>query len=432
MSPDSAEQSCGRGARDERALRQVASGERAVRVAHIATSDVSLELLLLHQLEALSAAGYQVVGISAPGPGVTALQAAGVRHIPVPMSRSYTPLKDLKCFVALWQVLRRERFDVVHTHTPKAGLLGQYAAWLAGVPLRVHTIHGLYFPGFMRPGARVAYVFLERLTMFFSHYNFCQSPEDIPVAIEEKIARADRLELIGNGIDIASLDPAKQPPAKRRRTREALGLTEEHLVVGVVARLVAEKGYFEMFRAAQQIRDKEPRARFLFIGGFEPEKADAIRADALERFGIQDVAQLLGHRRDVPDLLAAMDVHVLPSHREGFPRSPMEASAMGIPSVVTNVRGCRQTVDDRKTGLIVPAKDADALAAAVLDLLGDPELRRRYGEAARAKALREFDEQVVFGRIRDAYARLLERRPRRQDASPRVSGAAAPSSERTP
>jgi glycosyltransferase involved in cell wall biosynthesis len=383
--------------------------KRPVRVAHLATSDISLEFLLLHQLETLRAAGYDVVGVSSAGPGVAVLDAAGVRHIAVPMSRRLTPWADLGGLFALWRTLRKERFDIVHTHTPKAGLLGQYAALLAGVPLRVHTIHGLFFPGYMKPGTRFAYILLERLTMLFSAHNFCQSPEDIPVAIEEKISRAERLELIGNGIDLASFDPALQTPAKRLRTRESLGLTAGHLVVGVVARLVEEKGYFEMFRAAQRIRDNEPRARFLFIGAFESSKPDAIRDDALARFGIKDVAQFLGQRRDVSDLLAVMDVHVLPSHREGFPRSPMEASAMGIPSVVTNIRGCRQTVDDRKTGLLVPARDSDALADAILELLADEGLRRRYGDAARAKALLEFDEQAVFRRIRDAYGRLLDR-----------------------
>jgi glycosyltransferase involved in cell wall biosynthesis len=190
-----------------------------------------------------------------------------------------------------------------------------------------------------------------------------------------------------------------------------LGLRDEHLVVGVVARLVAEKGYFEMFRAAQRILEKEPRARFLFIGGFEPSKLDAIQEGTLAQFGLEGAAQFLGHRRDVPDLYAVMDVHVLPSHREGFPRSPMEASAMGIPSVVTDVRGCRQTVDDGKTGRIVPVRDLEALASAILELLADPELRGRFGAAARVKAEREFDEQAVFRRVREAYARLLGRRP---------------------
>jgi glycosyltransferase involved in cell wall biosynthesis len=382
----------------------------SVRVAHIATSDASLELLLLHQLETLRAAGYDITGISAAGPGAAALTSAGVRHISVPMSRRYTPWGDLRCLLSLWRVLRREDFDIVHTHTPKAGLLGQYAALLAGVPLRVHTIHGLYFPGHMNPRARFAYVLLERITMLFSHHNFSQNPEDTPVAIKEKISRADRLELIGNGIDLAAFDPALQPPAKRSRTRKSLGLTDEHLVVGVVARLVAEKGYFEMFRAAQLVLEREPRARFLFIGSFEPSKADAIQEGTLEQLGLQDVAQFLGHRRDVPDLYAVMDVHVLPSHREGFPRSPMEASAMGIPSVVTDVRGCRQTVDDGQTGRIVPARSAEALATAILELLADPELRQRFGEAARVKAKQEFDEQAVFRRVRNTYARLLTHR----------------------
>jgi glycosyltransferase involved in cell wall biosynthesis len=402
-----------RGSRVEAATRADTS-ERAhstgVRVAHIATTDLSLEHLLLHQLEALRSAGYDTVGISASGPGAQALEAAGTRHIAVPMSRRFTPLTDLRGLFELWRVFRRERFDIVHTHTPKAGLLGQYAALLAGVPLRAHTIHGLTFHGPLNPRVRFALVLLERVTMLFSNHNFCQSAEDIPVVIQEKISRADRVELIGNGIDLALLDPSLQPPAKRSRTREALGLTNEHKVVGVIARLVAEKGYFEMFRAAQRIREREPRARFIFVGGLEPEKADAIKLDTLKEFGLQHVAQFLGHRRDVPDLLAIMDVHVLPSHREGFPRSPMEASAMGIPSVVTNVRGCRQTVDDRVTGRLVPAKDASALAEAILELLGDPDLRRRYGAAARQKALREFDERVVFRRITSAYERLLASR----------------------
>jgi glycosyltransferase involved in cell wall biosynthesis len=380
---------------------------QSIRVAHVTTIDASLRLLLLNQLTALRAKGYDVSGLSADGPDVPTLRAAGVHHIPIPTSRRFTPLEDLRALFFLLRVMRREKFSVVHTHTPKAGLLGQYAALLAGIPVRVHTIHGLYFPGHMNPRARFLYVLLERITMAFSHYNFSQNPEDIAVILEEKISRPDRLELIGNGIDIRAFDPALQPPEKRSTMRVSLGLTNEHLVVGVVARLVDEKGYREMFRAVETIRMKEPRARFIFVGGFDPSKSDAIPLDTLHGLGISDVAQFLGHRNDVPDLYAIMDVHVLPSHREGFPRSPMEASAMGVPSVVTNVRGCRQTVDDGVTGRIVPARDPHALATAIEELLGDPLKRRAFGSAARAKALMEFDEQVVFARITAAYERLL-------------------------
>ncbi len=388
----------------------------AARVAHVTTSDMSLRFLLKNQMRTLQEAGFEVSGISSVGQHVPDLEAVGIRHIAVPMSRSYTPLADLRALFQMWRVLRHEQFDVVHTHTPKAGLIGQYAALLARVPLRVHTIHGLYFPGHMNARARFLFVMLERFTMMFSHYNFSQNPEDMDVIAAEKIARPEQVELIGNGIDLSLFAPSRQPPEKRRATRASLGLSESDLVVGVVARLVREKGYLEMFEAARIVSAAEPRARFIFVGGFEPEKFDAIQRSALALHGIAGVAQFLGHRVDVPDLYAVMDVHVLPSHREGFPRSPMEASAMGIPSVVTDVRGCRQTVDDGITGRLVPARDPQALAKAILDLLRDPEMRARMGEAAKLKAASDFDEQAVFQKICAAYDRLLGREGRRAPA----------------
>jgi glycosyltransferase involved in cell wall biosynthesis len=379
-----------------------------MKIAHVTTADSSLRYLLLNQMKGIQERGHEVYGISEEGEEVPVLEAAGIHHLRAPMTRAFTPLADLRALVALTRIMRKEKFTLVHTHTPKAGLLGQYAALFAGVPVRVHTIHGLYFPGHMNPKARFAYVLLERITMLFSRHNFSQNPEDIPVAIQEKICAAEKLELVGNGIDISAFDPSKHPAEKRAATRASLGLSGDHLVIGMVARLVAEKGYHEMFAAAREIKAKEPRARFIFIGGFEPRKFDAIKAETLKEYGIDDVAQFLGHRTDVADLYAVMDVFALPSHREGFPRAPMEASALGIPCVVTNVRGCRQTVEDGVTGRLVPSRDAPRLAAAILELLGDAALRAQMGERAREKALAEFDEQVVFAKIQKTYERLLE------------------------
>src|SRR5262249_41019345 len=153
-------------------------------------------------------------------------------------------------------------------HTPKAGLLGQYAALIAGVPVRVHTIHGLYFPGHMKPGRRWLYVLLERLTMLFSHRNLSQNPEDVPVAVRERICSPERSELIGNGIDLSRFDPSGRTAARRRATRAALGLDDGHKVVGMVARFVAEKGYRELLRAAQIVAGAMPEARFVCVGAF--------------------------------------------------------------------------------------------------------------------------------------------------------------------
>ena len=376
-----------------------------IKVAHIAASDVTLTTLLLNQLSRFREAGFEVAGIASRGPHAAQLDSAGVQFFEIPVSRSLSPLSDLKALIALVQLLRRERFDIIHTHTPKGGLLGQYAALLAGTPIRVHTIHGLYFPGFMKPEQRWLYVWLERITLAFSQLNFSQNPEDIPVAIEERISRPERLSQIGNGIPLERFDPARFSATERRAIRSELGLSDEHVVIGMVGRLVAEKGYREAFEAARIVRERVPNARFLFVGRFEP-KEDAIQTDELEKYGIADVAQFLGHRDDVPRLYAAMDLFILPSHREGFPRSVMEAAAMALPSVVTDIRGCRQTVEDGTTGVMVPLRDPARLAEAIVELATDPAKRTRMGKAAREKALREFDETRIIESIIAAYRQL--------------------------
>jgi glycosyltransferase involved in cell wall biosynthesis len=390
------------------------------RVVHISTIDLAIRYLLLNQLLTIQQAGYDICAISSPGTEIPDVQAAGIRHIGIPMRRTFAPLADLIALWRLYRTMRRERFGIVHTHTPKAALLGQYAALLARVPLRLHTIHGLYFPGNMKPRRRWVYVLLERITMLFSHMNLSQNPEDIPTAIQERICSPDRIQLIGNGIDLAQFDPSEQTPERRAQIRSKIGLSPDHKVVGMVARLVAEKGYREMLEAADIIKQRSPNARFVFIGPIEPEKRDALDPAIIADMGLDDVVYFLGHRRDMADLYAVMDVLALPSYREGFPRAPMEAAAMGVPSVVTDIRGCRQTVVDGVTGYLVPVRDAEALAARILELLSDDEKRLAFGRAARQKALAEFDERTVFSRVLETYSQLQTAR-----------GAAAPAAQRS-
>jgi len=380
-----------------------------IKVAHITTSDITIRHLILNLLRSLQQSGYDVTGISAPGPGVPAIAAAGVRHIAIPLSRSMTPGGDLIGLWQLYRTLRRERFTIVHTHTPKGGLLGQYAALLAGVPIRVHTIHGLYFPAHMKSNRRWLYVWLERLTMFPSHMNLAVSPEDVPIAIKEHICAPDRITLVQNGISIDDFNPAPYTPEKRSAIRAALGLSDQHKIVGIVARFVAEKGYREMLAAAQIIKAQHSDTRFIFIGPVESFKKDALDPQIISDMSLNDVVQFLGYRADMPDLYSIMDVFALPSYREGMPYAPMEASAMGIPCVVTDVRGCRQTVDHGVTGYIIPVRDAEALATALTDLLDNDEKRLAFGLAARQKAVAEFDERVAFDKIKAAYAQLLNK-----------------------
>ena len=179
-------------------------------------------------------------------------------------------------------------------------------------------------------------------------------------------------------------------------------------VVGFVGRLVEEKGILDLLEAAKAVSSKIPDVQFLIVGPYDEQKPDALRPDVAERYGVGERCRFLGMRDDMPELYAMMDVLVLPSYREGFPRAPMEASAMGVPAVVSDIRGCREAVEPGVNGLLFPVGDAKALAEALLELLSDDEGRVRMGKAGRAMAEDRFDEQKVFERVIREYERLLE------------------------
>jgi glycosyltransferase involved in cell wall biosynthesis len=189
--------------------------------------------------------------------------------------------------------------------------------------------------------------------------------------------------------------------------RLELGIADGEWVVGFVGRLVAEKGLLELFAAMAKIRGRAP-VRLLLVGGDDPEKPDGIGLAEARRLGIADLCTFAGVRQDMPAVYGAMDVFVLPSHREGFPRAPMEASAMGVPCVVTDIRGCRQVVTSGRNGFLVPVNSPAALAEAVLRILQDDALARRLGSEGRRRALAEFDERRVFATVLAEYERLLQ------------------------
>ena len=268
---------------------------------------------------------------------------------------------------------------------------------LAGVPRVVHTTHGLYAAPDDRLVKRLVVYGLEAVASRFSHVELVQNPEDLELMRRYRIAPRRKLRLLGNGVDLQRFRPADA--STRSRVRAELGLDADDVVVGLVARLVAEKGVPELIDAVERLGAP---FRLLLIGPADPEKADAVGADVLER-ATNGGAILTGHRDDVDRLYAAMDIFCLPSHREGFPRAAMEAAASGLPVVATDIRGCRQVVEPGVTGALVPARDAAALAAALGDLCRRhpaPE----HGRAARAKAERDFDERKVVARVLAAYA----------------------------
>jgi len=399
-----------------------------LKVAHICTVDISLRYMLLNQMLSLREAGYHVSGISAPGPEIAAVRAAGIPYFPAGLTRNFTPAADLKALWQLYRLLRRERFTIVHTHTPKAGLLGQLAARMAGVPVVVNTVHGFYFHERMRPFWRRFYIRMEKIAALCSDLILSQNQEDIEAAVRERICRREKIQYLGNGFDIEAFERARVDAGTLARKRAELGLPPGARVVGFVGRLVAEKGILELLEAGRSLVERCPGLRLLIVGPLDTDKPDALTPEIARQYGLERACIFTGRRDDMPGLYALMDVLVLPSHREGFPRTPMEASLMGVPSVVTDVRGCREAVEHGRNGLVVPFGDIPALAEAILWVLEDRELARRLGENGRRMALERFDERHVFQNVKNAYARLLRQKglpPPQQAAGPELPLGAA-------
>lgn len=381
-----------------------------MKIAHVTTIATSLEGLLLNQMKSLQAAGYEVAGISAPDKSVAVLEAAGIRHHAVPMSRNFTPFADLNSLWQLWRVMRRERFSIIHTHTPKAGLLGQLAARLAGVPVIVNTVHGFYFHDHMPARSRRFYITMEKVAALCSHHILSQNAEDIRTAIREGICKEKDIEFLGNGIDLTAYEPARFTEDDLRAARSRFSIPSGAPIVGFCGRLAAKrKGFLDFLRAAADIAKQKPDTRFLIIGEADHGKPDAVEPSVAGEFGIADKCVFAGQRpnSELPVLYKIMDVLVLPSLFEGVPRVIMEASAMGTPAVASDVKGNREAVEDGVSGLLVPYADVPALSNAILRILNEPATAASMSAGCLRLAAGRFDERIVFEKVRNAYARLL-------------------------
>jgi glycosyltransferase involved in cell wall biosynthesis len=377
-----------------------------VKIAHLTTVDLSLRFLVLAQLEALRDDGHEVIGISAPGPWVDDLERAGIRHVPLESStRGANAGADLRSALQLWRVLRRERPDVLHTHNPKPGIYGRIIGRIAGVPIVVNTVHGLYATPEDRLTRRISVYGLEAVASRFSDAELIQNPEDFELMRRTRLTK--RARLIGNGVDLGRFDPGRFTNDERRLMRTELGFGVDQVVIGTVGRLVAEKGYPELFAAVRRL---DPgRYVLVVIGAEDPDKRDGLPQDLLAR-ARADGVRFLGHRDDVDALYAAMDVFVLASHREGYPRAAMEAAAMGLPIVATDIRGCREVVQRGRSGLLVPPRDASAIAGAITTLGSRSSLRAAMGDSGRKLAGTRFDERRVSQIVLDTYGEVAARK----------------------
>jgi glycosyltransferase involved in cell wall biosynthesis len=337
---------------------------------------------------------------------VPELEAVGIRHVALHASTRAADVRaDARAARELWAVLRRERPTVLHTHNPKPGLYGRVLGRCARVPIVVNTVHGLYATDDDPWSKRAAVYALEAFASRFSDAELVQNPEDL--ALLKRLRLAGHTQLLGNGVDLRRFDSARWSAADRARRRAELRVADDQIVVGTVARLVDEKGYPELFEAMAQL---DPR-RFVLVcvGGDDPDKSDALPRPLIDAASARGV-RFLGHRNDVDALYAAMDLFVLASHREGFPRAAMEAAASGLPVIATDVRGCRQVVEPEVTGLLVPVREPPSLASAIDRLGRDDATRARMAENARTRAEQHFDERVVVNLVLETYAKIAARK----------------------
>ncbi len=384
--------------------------EEATRLVHMTTVPLTLWSFLGGQVGYMKSRGFEVHALSSPGDLLDAFaERESVPVHAVAMSRRITPLRDLRALLRLYFLLRQLRPAIVHAHTPKGGLLGMIASWLAGVPVRIYQVHGLPMMAATGP-KRLAMRWSDRVACLLAHRVVCVSRSVRQVAVAEGLcpARKAKVLLEGtiNGVDASvRFDPARLDPRARAETRLRLGIPEGSPVVGFVGRLARDKGLVELLGAWKLLLGTHPDLHLLVVGPTERE--DPLPTDVETTLRGEPRIHLTGPVADTPPLFAAMDVLALPSYREGFGQVLLEAAAMRLPTVASRIAGCSDAVLDGKTGTLVPPRDAVALAGAIRNYLDDPALRLRHGRAGRERVTLEFRQEDIWAVMEREYRLLL-------------------------
>ncbi len=336
------------------------------------------------------------------------IRARGVRLHTAPLTRAITPVEDLRALWNLRQFLRREQFDLVEVGTPKAALIGSIAARWAGVRTLIHILHGLAYQG--RSGLAGRLVRLSTsVPGRLADVTISVSPSVREEAARDGICNTDRVQVIGhgscNGVDLERFSPACRQ--QRDRVRAAHDIPADAVVLGFVGRLTRDKGMGELAQAFQALATRHPQAVLLIVGDYE--HADRPPAEVVDLIRTHDQVRHVGWQRDPVPFIGAMDVVVLPSHREGLPGVLLEAGAVGLPIVTTDATGCRDVVREGDTGLCVPVGDAQALQTALERLVVDAAERERMGAAGCAWVSANFEQHAVWRQWEAFYQELASR-----------------------
>lgn len=382
------------------------------RIVYITTVPLSALTLLRGQLGYLREHGFEVLVVCSPGKELGALmRSEGVRAFTVPMRRDISPVRDAVALWKLFRLLRTLKPDIVNASTPKASLLGTLAAKLARVPVRVYTLRGLRLETVMGP-KRLILGLAERATAAGADRVVCVSEGLRRVCVEFGLSPAKKTLVLGkgssNGVDAGRFLTTDEVLERSRKLRGRLGIPEGVPVIGFVGRLSRDKGIVELLDAHETVLKSFPQTRLLLLGSFEEE--DPIPASYRRRLEEHPRVIQASFTQDTAPYYHLMDVLALPSYREGFPNVVLEAAMAGVPTVGFRTTGVVDAVVDGVTGILAHRGDAGALAGSCVRLLKDAVLRKKLGEAARERALRDFSSERVWGEWLNLYERELASR----------------------
>ncbi len=387
------------------------SKRQGLRLVHITTVPITLDIFFRGQIGYLKARGVHVSAITSPGDRVS--QIARREAIPihtVPMKRTINPLADVIALWRLWRLLCALRPDIVHSHTPKAALLGTLAARAAGTRIVALSIFGL--AQMSRKGfTRYLLNFTTRFSCAAADWVWCDSFSVREYVIRERLCPPEKIVVLGHGsvkgVDAVGIfSPANFNADERERIRAEYGIPRQALVLGFVGRIVADKGMHELAAAWREVRARHLELHLLLVGPFELQ--DPLLPEDENLFHTDPRVHLAGLCEDVARHLAAMDIFVMPSYREGFGVTNIEAAAMALPVISTRIPGCIDSVIDEVTATLVPPHDATALAQAIERYCDDAELRERHGQAGRERVLRDFRPEVIWEELFQEYQSLIQ------------------------